>query len=184
MLVWKKKKKTLVWTLHRKWWNWDYSRFLRLLNKPSTCTSPPNTQERQLQRAVWKTSKGEGFGAFFSCCTCSSLFSGQRFSFLAWFLFFKHVYSCFLSVGLKLWDRGWVLFMMLWFIFACSQEFTRPIEQEVGDLRLEDEINRCMELLRVVGCNLGCTLESPREVKKNSVALAIFPDQLTSEFTR
>lgn len=74
--------------------------------------------------------------------------------------------------------------MILWFIFACGQEFTGPIEQEVGDLRLEDEVNRCMELLRAVGCNLGCTLESPREVQKNSVALAIFPDQLTSEFTR
>ena len=54
--------------------------------------------------------------------------------------------------------------MMLWFIFTCSEEFTGPMVEEVGELLPDDEVNRCTELFRAVACNLGCTLESPRGI--------------------
>lgn len=50
-------------------------------------------------------------------------------------------------------------------MFLCEdQEFTGPIELEVGELLQDSRVNysliKGIELLRMATCNLGCTLES------------------------
>lgn len=47
-----------------------------------------------------------------------------------------------------------------------GQEFTGPIEQEVGELLQDGEVNTCTELFGAVGCNLAANWNHLGEFKK------------------